>query len=336
MLKNPYSLLVAFIFAVLFILPALITQSFYLHILILVFLYALLGGAWNILGGYAGQVSLGHALYFGIGAYSSTMLMLEAGLSPWIGMLVGMFLSVAVSAILGYPCFRIKGHYFVIATIALGEIAFVLFTNWQWVGGAVGKHIPLLPSSFADFQFTGKVAYYYIALAFLAVQLFFTWFMQKSYLGYYFQAIREDEDTARSLGINITKYKMAAMAFSAAFMAAGGTFYSQYLLYIDPESVLPNVLSTQVCLIPILGGLGTVFGPVIGAFVMFPLSEFIRASLGGSGNALDLIIYGLLIMIFAIAKPTGIMGVILGDGGENSGLFKNRKFNEKIWRACSK
>jgi branched-chain amino acid transport system permease protein len=310
MLKNPYNLLIAGILAVLLVLPAVVTQSFYLHILILVFMYALLGGAWNILGGYAGQVSLGHALYFGIGAYSSTMLMLEAGLSPWIGMVVGMFLSVAVSVLLGYPCFRIRGHYFVIATIALGEIAFVLFTNWEWVGGAVGRHIPLLPSSFANFQFSGKTAYYYIALSFLVIQLAFIYAMQRSYLGYYFQAIREDEDTARSLGINITKYKITAMAFSAAFMAAGGTFYAQYLLYIDPESVLPSMLSTQVCLIPILGGLGTVFGPVIGAFVMFPMSEFIRASLGGSGNALDLIIYGLLIMIFAIAKPTGIMGVI--------------------------
>jgi branched-chain amino acid transport system permease protein len=325
MLKNPYFLVVAAAFAILLALPFIITQSFYLHILILVFLYAMLGGAWNILGGYAGQVSLGHALYFGIGAYSSTMLMLEFNISPWLGMLLGMFFSVAVSAILGYPCFRIKGHYFVIATIALGEIAFVIFTNWEWVGGAVGKHIPFLEPSFAVFQFRGKTAYYYTALAFLIIQLAFTWFMEKSYLGYYFQAIREDEDTARSLGINITKYKMTAMAFSAAFMAMGGTFYAQYLLYIDPESVLPNILSTQVCLIPILGGLGTVFGPAIGALIMFPLSEFVRAYLGGSGNAFDLIIYGLLIMVFAVVKPTGLMGFIMEKGGKGIGVFKDRK-----------
>lgn len=302
----------AFILALLLALPHVVTQSFYLHLMILVFLYGMLGGAWNIVGGYAGQVSLGHAVYFGIGAYTSTILMMEYNISPWLGMIVGAMIALLVSGLLGYPCFRLKGHYFVIATIALGEIFFILFVNWEWIGGAVGKHLPILTQSLANFQFAGKMPYYYIALAFLLLQLGFTYFMERSYLGYYFQAIREDQDAARSLGIEITYYKMVAMACSAVFMAMGGTFYAQYLLFIDPESVLPMMLSIQICLIAILGGVGTVFGPILGAAIMIPLSEFSRALLGGSGSALDLIIYGLLIMVIAVVKPSGLMGFITG------------------------
>ena len=294
----------------LLVFPQVISQPFYLHLMILVFLYGMLGGAWNIVGGYAGQVSLGHAVYFGIGAYTSTMLLMEYNISPWLGMLAGMLIAVVVSVILGYPCFRLKGHYFCIATIALGEIFFVLFVNWEWIGGAVGKSLPIMTQSLANFQFANKMFYYYIALFFLAVQIAFTYFLEKNYFGYYFQAIREDQDAARSMGIEITRYKMIAMAFSAIFMAMGGTFYAQYVLFIDPESVLPMMLSIQVCLIAILGGVGTVFGPILGAMIMIPLSEFVRAWLGGSGSALDLVIYGLLIMVISVAKPSGLMGFL--------------------------
>ena len=300
------------VWAILLLVPQFITQPFYLHLMILIFLYALLAGSWNILGGYAGQVSLGHAVFFGIGAYASTMGVMEFGLSPWIGMIVGGFLAVFISLIMGYPTFRLKGHYFVIATLAMGEIAFVLFTNWDWIGGAVGRHLPFMPSGLVNFQFGPKAPYYYIALFLLTMQLIASYFMQRSYLGYYFQAVREDQEAARSLGINITKYKLAAMGLSAFFMAIGGSFYAQYVMYIDPESVLPMMLSIQVCLLAILGGVGTVLGPVIGAAIMIPLAELSRAWLGGSGSALDLIIYGLLIMIIAVVKPSGLMGLLTG------------------------
>lgn len=290
--------------------PQIVDNMFYLHLLILVFLYGMMGGAWNMIGGYAGQVSLGHAVFFGIGAYTSTVLFMDYAVSPWLGMLAGVLIAVAISVVLGFACFRLQGHYFCIATIALGEIFFVLFVNWEFVGGAVGKHIPLLAPTFANFQFVGKTAYYYIALGFLLLQLAFTYFLEKSHFGYYFQAIREDQDTARSLGIRITHYKILAIAFSAVFMAMAGTFYAQYLLFIDPETVLPGMLSIQICLIAILGGVGTLWGPLLGAFIMIPLSEFSRAWLGGSGSAVDLIIYGLLIMVISAAKPSGLMGFI--------------------------
>ena len=305
-------MLVGLIWVLLLAIPQILTQPFYLHLMILVFLYAMLAGSWNILGGYAGQVSLGHAVFFGIGAYSSTMGLMEFGLSPWLGMLAGGFIAAAVSLVMGYPTFRLKGHYFVIATLAMGEIAFVLFTNWEWVGGAVGKHLPFMPSGLANFQFGPKASYYYIALILLTLQLVVSYCMQRSYLGYYFQAVREDQEAARALGINITKYKLAAMGLSAFFMAIGGSFYAQYVMYIDPESVLPMMLSIQACLLAILGGVGTVMGPVLGAAIMIPLAELSRAWLGGSGSALDLIIYGLLIMVIAVVKPSGLMGLLTG------------------------
>lgn len=312
LLAGAAALLAALVF------PQFVSKPFFLHLLILVFLYGMLGGAWNIIGGYTGQVSLGHAVYFGIGAYTSTVLFTNFEISPWLGMIVGIFIAVFLSIIIGYACFRLKGHYFCIATIALGEIFFTLFVNWEYVGGAVGIQIPLMTQSLASFQFAGKTAYYYIALAMLLLQVGFVYWLEKSHFGYYFQAIREDQDTARSLGINITHYKIAAMAFSAMFMAIGGTFYAQYLLYIDPESVLPMMLSIQICLMAILGGIGTVFGPVLGALIMIPLSEFSRAWLGGSGSAVDLIIYGLLIMVISATKPSGLMGFITDKFGKEA------------------
>ncbi|MDR3561160.1 MAG: branched-chain amino acid ABC transporter permease [Negativicutes bacterium] len=312
MLKNKTFLLLGGVLLALLAFPLVVSSPFYIHLMILIFLYALLAGAWNILGGYTGQVSLGHAVFFGIGAYSSTLGLVNLGINPWLGMLAGGVIAVLLSLIMGFPTFRLKGHYFVIATIALGEIFFVLFTNWEWAGGAVGKHLPFAQTGLASFQFGPKAPYYYIALSFLVIQLAVTWWMERSYLGFYFQAIREDQEAARALGIDITRYKLVAMGFSAFFMAIGGSFYAQYVMYIDPESVLPMMLSIQVCLIAILGGVGTIIGPVIGAAIMIPLAEFSRALLGGSGSALDLIIYGLLIMIIAVLKPSGLMGLITG------------------------
>jgi len=312
LLKNKFFIISAVVWLALLAFPLFVSSPFYFHLMILIFLYALLAGAWNILGGYTGQVSLGHAVFFGIGAYSSTLGLVNLGINPWLGMLAGGVIAVIISLIIGYPTFRLRGHYFVIATIALGEIVFVLFTNWEWAGGAVGKTLPFIEPGLKSFQFGPKAPYYYIALSLLTIQLAVTYWMQRSYLGYYFQAIREDQDAARSLGIDISHYKLVAMGFSAFFMAIGGSFYAQYVMYIDPESVLPMMLSIQVCLIAILGGVGTIAGPVIGAAIMIPLAEYSRALLGGSGSALDLVIYGLLIMIIAVAKPSGLMGLITG------------------------
>lgn len=290
--------------------PLVVQKTFAQHMLILIFLYALMGVAWNILGGYTGQVSLGHAVYFGIGAYASTFFLMKLGISPWVGMLPGIIIAVAVSQVIGYPCFRLGGHYFAIATICAGEIIHIFFLNWDAVGGAVGLFLPVLPDSLLNFQFhKSKIPYYYVILGMLVVALMATIWIEKTRLGYYLRAIKEDQDAARSIGIGARWYKMVAMAISAGFTAMAGTFYANYILFIDPPSVLPLSLSIQMCLIAVLGGTGTLWGPVVGAFILIPLSEFTRVFWGGKGQGIDLIVYGALIMAIAAYQPAGLMGL---------------------------
>lgn len=302
--------LVLFTIALL-VFPLVVTMPFPRRMMILIFLYAMLGQAWNILGGFAGQVSLGHAAFFGVGAYTSTMLLMHLGITPWIGMIAGGLVAVLISQIIGYPSFRLKGHYFVIATIVLAEIIHILFINWRWVGGAVGLTLPLLRESFVNLQFhSSNVPYYYISLGLLAIIMVVTYLIDRTKPGYYFRAIKDDPDAARSLGINITNYKMYAMAISAFFTGVGGAFYAQFVLYIDPDSVLEFMLSVIVMLIPVLGGIGTLWGPVLGAFILIPLSEYTRVYLSGAGGALDLVVYGALIMLVAIFEPKGLWALV--------------------------
>ncbi len=297
--------------AVLFLaFPLVFTLPFPRHVVIMIFLYATLGLAWNMIGGYAGQISLGHALFFGIGAYTSTLLLMKLSVSPWAGMLAGGLVSVAVSFIIGYPCFKLAGHYFAIATIAIGEIAQVWMLNWDWAGGAIGLTLPILPESLINLEFhTTKLPYYYTAFGFLVLALLATLVIDRSKLGYSFKAIKGDLMAARSLGIDVTKYKFYALALSAFFTSLCGSFYAQYVLFIDPDSVFPMMLSIVVCLVATLGGVGTIWGPVIGAFILIPISEFTRIYLGGGGKGTDLIIYGLLIIIISVYQPFGVIGI---------------------------
>jgi branched-chain amino acid transport system permease protein len=268
----------------------------------MIFLYGALATAWNVLAGYCGQISLGHAVYFGIGAYTSTLLVREAALTPWLGMIVGAVLAVLVSQAIGYPVFRLRGHYFAIATIGVGEIVQTLVINWDWAGGARGLFVPIKrPDSLLNFQFhESKAVYYYIALGLLAVALGVTRWLERSRRGYVFRAIREDEDAAASLGVHVAREKHVAMAVSAALTALGGTFWAQYVLFIDPESVFPLSLSILICLVAVLGGVGSLWGPLLGT----------RVLLGGTGKALDLVIYGALIMLIAVFQPAGVIGLV--------------------------
>ena len=297
------ALVVALVFPVVFTLP------FPRHVMIMIFLYALLATAWNIIAGYCGQISLGQAVFFGIGAYTSSLLFKEMALTPWAGMLAGVVLAVIVSQVMGYPVFRLRGHYFAIATIAVGEIVQALVVNWDAIGGARGVFVPIKrPDSFVNFQFhQSKAFYYYIALALLLLALGVTRVIERSRRGYYFRAIREDQDAAAALGVNVAREKLRALAISAALTAMGGTFYAQYLLFIDPESVFPLSLSILICLVAVLGGVGTLWGPVLGAVVLVPLQEGTRVMLGGTGKAIDLLLYGALIIVIAVVQPGGLM-----------------------------
>lgn len=298
-------------------LPQVMENQSRLNIAILVLIYAALAQAWNILGGYAGQISLGNAVFFGIGAYTSTVLLGEWAVTPWLGMLAGAAVAAVFAVIIGYPVFRLGGHYFAIATIALAEIVLAVFANWEFVGGAVGLQIPFARNaegrpvdSWYYLQFNeSRVPYFYIALALAVIVTAATIAVARSKIGYYLRAIKNDQQAARTLGVSVLRYKLIAIAISAAFTAVVGTFYAQYLLFIDPETTMRLELSVLIALVAILGGVGTVIGPLIGAAVLIPASELTRGQFGGSGTAVDLILYGGLIVLISVFQPNGLVGL---------------------------
>ncbi len=298
------------IFLLLF--PYLFPRPFLRRMAILVLLWSLLGLAWNIIGGYGGQVSLGHAVFFGLGAYTSSILLERWQVSPWLGMLAGAAVAAIAALLIGWPTFRLQGHYFAIATIAAGEIFAILFRNWEWAGGAVGIYLPLIRGDqLVNFQFhETKVPYYYIVLVMALLAVAVTYALERSRAGYYLRALRADQDAARSLGVPITRYKLIAMVISAVLTAIGGTFYAQFVLYISPNTVFALMLSVQMCLVAVLGGLGTIAGPIIGAMVLIPMAEYTRVFLGGRGGGLHLVVYGLLIVIISVFQPAGLVGLL--------------------------
>lgn len=279
--------------------------------MILTFLFAMCGVAWNVMGGYAGMFSFGQAAFFGIGAYTSSFLLLTFRVSPWIGLVVGGVISSLLAAAIGYPCSNLRGHYFAIASIAFAEIVRIVFTNWQMVGAAEGLTIPMLKESLANFMFhSSKLPYYYIILAFLLLALAVCRWVSTSKMGYYFRAIKESHEIAQVLGVDVVRYRLYAIMISAFLTSMAGTFYAQYILYIDPDSVMILAISVQIVLVAMLGGASTVLGPVIGAAVLVPLSEYSRAWLGYKGTGMDLIIYGTLITLISMYQPNGVWGAI--------------------------
>ena len=288
--------------------PLAVTDPSHQNLAILVLMAAQLGVAWNILGGYAGQISLGQAAFYGLGAYTSTILFARWGVNPWLGMLAGGLVAAAISLLIGLSCFRLKGHYFSMATIAVAEIIQILFTNWEFAGSAVGLTIPMDQDGWAVMVFAAKTPYYYIALGLLVLTLAANYLIEKSYLGYYFRAIKDEPDAARSLGIKLSTYKQVAFAISSFFTALGGSLYAQKELYIDPASVLHTGLSIKMALVSILGGVGSLFGPVVGAFVLTVIEEGTRTVFGGTGRGADLIVYAGLIVLIAVYYPTGALG----------------------------
>lgn len=287
--------------------PALVDAS-HLNTVILVLMAAQLGVSWNLVGGYAGQVSLGHAAFYGLGAYTSTVLLINFGLNPWLGVLAGGVVAVLLSLAFGWSCFRLKGHYFAMATIAVAELVQIFFTEWEYGGAAVGLYVPMDKQGWLWMNFATKLPYYWLALGLLLLTLAANWWIERSYLGYYFRAIKDEPDAARSIGINIARYKQVALSVSAFFTALGGSLYAQKELYIDPNSVLSTALSVKMALVAILGGVGTLLGPVVGAVILTSIEEFSRILFGGSGRGTDVIIYASLIIGVAVFYPTGILG----------------------------
>lgn len=284
------------------------TDASHLNMAILVLMAAQIGVAWNIVGGYAGQVSLGHAAFYGLGAYASTLLLVKFGVNPWLGVFAGGVLAALLSLGFGWSCFRLKGHYFAMATIAVAELVQIFFTEWEFGGAAVGLYVPMDKQGWLWMNFATKLPYYWLALSLLVLTLAANWWIERSYLGYYFRAIKDEPDAARSIGVNIARYKQVALSVSAFFTALGGSLYAQKELYIDPSSVLSTALSIKMALVSILGGVGTLMGPVVGAVVLTSIEEFTRIAFGGTGRGTDVIIYATLIIVIAVFYPTGLMG----------------------------
>jgi branched-chain amino acid transport system permease protein len=280
-----------------------------IDVMILVFVYATVASAWNLIGGYVGQFALSNAVFFGVGAYTSTVLSIRYGISPWIGMALGGLAAVIVAVLVGYPCLRLGFHYFAIGTFVIGESARLLFLSWGLVGGALGLFVPIKPSGLSAFQFKDHLPYYYIGLALMLVALGTTYTITRTRLVFYLRAIRGDPEAARSVGIDVPAIRLRVFCLTAFLTALPGTFMAQYVLYIDPQSVLDVQISILASLITILGGIGTLWGPLLGAVVLIPLGEITRAALGGTGRAADLVIFGTLIMVLALFRPTGLLGI---------------------------
>jgi branched-chain amino acid transport system permease protein len=299
------------ILILLLILPLLIRGEYHIHILTLILFYAYLATCWDIVGGIANQMSMGHAAFLGIGAYASTILYAQWGTSPWLGMLVGGIVAVIGSIVIGFPCFRLLGVYFALATLAFAEVLRLFirgtmdlwglhFKGAQGIGMVFRGHDPWM------FQFEGKIYYYYIILAMLFVIIGISFAIKNSKLGLYLTAIGQNQDAAEASGVNVTQCKLMALMVSALFTAFGGTFYAQFNSYIHPDRIIGADISVEMLFIAVIGGMGTIYGPTLGAFLLTPLREIPPVLMGSKYVGAHLIVCGLILIIVVMFIPRGI------------------------------
>jgi len=276
----------------------------------LVLLAAIGASAWNIVGGYAGQVSVGHAVFFGFGAYSAVVVYTHLEWPPIAGAPIGMALSVLVAAVIGVPTLRLSGHYFSMATIAVGELVRVLSSTSEFLGGAQGLGGPAMPRTVLDLSFISAAPFYYIFLAVLVGLLGLTWWIEKSRMGFYLRAIKDSERAARSLGVSSGRYKLYAYMLSGAFTSLAGSLYLCMIGFVDPESGFGILISVKMVVMAALGGAGQLFGPLVGALILVPLEELSNSLLGGSGAGLTFMVYGAIIVIIARFLPSGLLSLL--------------------------
>jgi branched-chain amino acid transport system permease protein len=300
---------VAALVAVALALP-LISSPFALDIFIRVLLFAFIGVAWNLMGGYAKQLSLGHAAFFGLGAYTSTILLIRFGISPWIGMLAGGVVAMLASLPIGALCFRLRGPYFAIATIATAQVLMLLFLKFRdFAWGAEGTTLPNLGDAPLMMQFDSKSAYYYVALALLALGLAITYSIEHSWMGFYLVAVGEDEDAAEAVGVDTTKIKRHIYLISAFLTALAGTFYVEYIYFIDPNTVFSFNISVEAALVSIVGGIGTLWGPVVGTVLLEATSALLQSWFGSGHGGVQLTVYSLILIAVILWRPNGLIGL---------------------------
>jgi branched-chain amino acid transport system permease protein len=302
------------VFVFLLVFPALPHSSFAMATMIQFLMFALYGMGWNTIGGYAGQVDLGKAQYVGIGAYTTAVMAIRWDVPFWFSMPVGMALAVGWSFIIGYPLFRLRGHYFAIATIATSLVLKDLFEVWEFVGGARGLELPLRGDfpDFAFLQFREDYYYFYILLGFFVLGILFLNAFRHSRLGFQLRAIKDNEDVARSLGINVHWSKIKAYAVATAYVAMVGSFHACYNFNIEPEDTMSLDISILIAMMAMLGGAGSLWGPIIGAAILVPMRSYLGSWLGGMAGftGLDILIYGIIIMLIAAVQPRGVWGIV--------------------------
>lgn len=300
-------LIACLIVAILF--PQIVRVRFVWNLLSLIMVWAVVGMGWNVIGGYCGQVSNGHSLFYGIGAYTVAITCQYWKISPWISIWLGAVISMVVAFIFGKPLLRLKGHVFAISTMALAECARIIFVNWKWVGGATGVYIYTKGvNEYLYMQFKNPLNYYYVFLIFVVAILVLIKILDKSKFFYYLRTIKGNEMAAESVGIDVAKYKNRAYIMSAAIVSIGGSLYAQFLLYIDPATIMTLNISMMIVLTAVMGGVGTVEGPILGAIVLTTISEYSRVYLGQYGG-LDLILYGVLVILIVLFIPGGILSI---------------------------
>jgi len=304
-----------FVAAFLLAFPLFPHSSFAMATMIQFFIFSVYGMGWNTIGGYGGQVDLGKAQYVGIGAYTTSVLLIRWDIPFWVSMPIGMAIAVIWSFVIGYPLFRLKGHYFAIATIATSLVLKDLFTIWPFVGAARGLEISPVkypPPDFLRLIFKEDVYYYYIIFAFFVLGILYMNWFRKSRLGFQLRCIKDNEDVARSLGINVHWAKIKTYAIATAFVSMVGSFHACYIKNIEPDDVMSLDLSILIALMAMLGGAGSLWGPIIGAGILIPLKSYLKEWLGATAGlvGIDLILYSVIIMLISDVEPRGSRGVV--------------------------
>ena len=303
--RSPWALHLVLL-AVAIVFPFISNSAFVINFGVLALFYAFIGQSWNIAGGFAGQLSFGHVAFFGVGAYASTIVQMRFGFNPWWGLPVSALAGAAAGWLIGVMSFRagLKGSYFALITLAFAEVFRIIANSVEITGGGLGMLIPMKQTA-ANFQFGDRRYFYFIILALTVVSVAIALWLKASRFGARLAAIRENEDSARALGINVFVEKIKIMASSGAIAGAGGCFFAQYFLYIDPTIVFGVDKSVEMLLVSMIGGAGTVYGPLIGALLLAVVSEVTRSMFSFQG--LSLVLYGTLLVIIIAFLPNGLV-----------------------------
>lgn len=330
------AIILAVLAAAVLLIPTFVTGTLALQYIINIMIFAYFATSWNIIGGYAGQLALGNGVFVGIGAYVSAVLFSYEGVSPYVGMLVGGLVCAALAYVIGFLTFRLNGSYFALATVAMLHIIRLTFMSNKYMfgyktNGALSFNIKW-QGGIENLQFETNVGYFYMIFLLLVAGILISWYIKNSKMGYYLQAISTNPEAANSLGVNVMAMKLKANMISAFMMGVGGTFYTFFMSVIDPSKVLGYDMSVQILLFAIIGGSGTLVGPVLAAVLLVPLQDVLRGLVGASVQGLAPMVYGLILMIFVYFVPRGLWPTIVT--AYDNFVFKRNKAKQMGGEGC--